>query len=252
MEFARIAATRGERVELYEASDRLGGQMRAAASAATRGDFLKLIDYFEGELARAGVTIHLNEHMDVEKLSSLNPSLTVIATGARPVVEAVPGIGDLASFRPVDLDHGDTRHVCLVDREGGWRSVAAVEAWMERSKGRLTIVTPSAGFADMASAHFIRTPLIRRLNRHDISIVTNHDAVAYESGKLTVRSAFTGAMFDIEGIDLIRSVTNFRSNNELSHAIQHAKLEHRIIGDAYIPRDALEAIHGGHLLAMEI
>ncbi len=252
MEFARIAAGRGQRVELYEAGDRLGGQMRAAASAATRGDFLKLIDYFEGELARAGVAIHLNENMDVGKISSLNPALTVIATGARPVGESVAGIGDLALFRPVDLDHGDTRHVCLVDREGGWRSVAAVEAWMERSKGRLTIVTPSAGFADMASAHFIRTSLVRRLNQHDISIVTDHDAVAYEDGKLTVRSVFTGTSFGIEGIDLVRGVTNFRSNNELSRALRDAKLEHRIIGDAYIPRDALEAIHGGHLLAMEV
>jgi 2,4-dienoyl-CoA reductase-like NADH-dependent reductase (Old Yellow Enzyme family) len=252
MEFARVAASRGQRVELYEASGRLGGQMNAAASAATRSDFLKLIAYFEGELERAGVTVHLNESMDVEKISSLDPAFTVIATGSRPVVQSLAGIGDIAPFEPADIEQGDKRHLCLVDHEGGWRSVAAVEAWMERSRGRLTIVTPSAGFADAASAHFIRTPLVKRLKKHDIHIVTDHDAVAFADGTLNVKSVFTGAAFDIEGVDLVRGIANFRSSGELLHALQGSQLEYRIIGDAYIVRDALEAIHGGHCLAMEL
>lgn len=252
MEFARVAAARGHAVELYEASDHLGGQMNAAASAASRGDFLKLIDYFETQLKLVGVRVHLNAWMDVTKLSSLGPALTVVATGAKPVIQSLPGFGDVPMFNPVDLEHGDARHVCLVDQEGGWRSVAAVEAWMERSKGRLTIVTPSAGFADTASAHFTRTPLVKRLNQHDISIVTDHSAVAFEQGRLTVKSVFTGATFDIEGIEVVTGVTNYRSSNELARELKNTELEFRIIGDAYLPRDALEAIHGGHGLAMEL
>ena len=251
MEFARTVASRGRRVELYEASDRLGGQMNAAASAATRSDFLKLIAYFENQLALAGVTVHLNETVDVERILSLDPEMTVIATGASPVAQTLAGIGDLPIFRPADLTERDTRHLCLVDREGGWRSIAAVEAWMERSAGQLTIVTPGAGFADAASAHFIRSSLVRRLNQHRISIVTDHDGLSYENGTLTVKSVFTGATFDIHGIDLIRGVTNVRSNNALSRALEGRKLNYRTIGDAYIPRDAFEAIHGGHCLAME-
>ena len=216
MEFARVAARRGHAVELYEACDRLGGQMNAAASADSRGDFLKLIDYFETELKLAGVRVHLNARMDVKKLSSLDPALTVVATGAKPVIQSLPGFGDIPLFNPADFERGDTRHVCLVDQEGGWRSVAAVEAWMERSKGRLTIVTPSAGFADAASAHFTRTPLVKRLNQHDVSIVTDHNAVAFEEGRLRVKSVFTGAMFDIEGIEVVTGVTNYRSSNQLA------------------------------------
>lgn len=252
MEFARVAASRGYAVELYEASDRLGGQMNEAASAATRGDFLKLVEYFQGELRQLGVAVHLNEKMDIGRISSLLPALTVVATGARPSVQLIPGLGELPMFEPAALDFGDKRHLCLVDQESGWRSVAAVEAWMERSKGRLTIVTPSAGFADAASAHFTRTPLIKRLNQHDVSIVTDHSAVAFEQDRLTVKSVFTGATFDIEGIELIAGVTNFRSNNVLVRELEDAKLEYRLIGDAYLPRDALEAIHGAHSLAMEL
>jgi 2,4-dienoyl-CoA reductase-like NADH-dependent reductase (Old Yellow Enzyme family) len=252
MEFARMAAKLGHRVELYEASDRLGGQLNAAASASTRSDFLRLIEFLGGELHREGVQVFLNEPVSIQRIMSREPALTVVATGARPVAAALPGIGDLASFRPNDLDHGDTQHLGLIDREGGWRSVAAVEAWMERSKGRLTIVTPGPGFADAASAHFIQTPLIKRLNRHDVKIITDHDAVSCNDGKLKLKSVFSAATFELEGFDLIRGVGNYRSNNDLQQALENARLNYRIIGDAFLPRDALEAIHGGHRLAMEI
>jgi hypothetical protein len=55
------------------------------------------------------------------------------------------------------------------------------------SKGRLTIVTPATGLADTASAHFTRTPFMKRLASRHLIVVTDHQAVNWNNGMPTVK-----------------------------------------------------------------
>lgn len=92
METARIADTRGHRVTLLEASDRLGGA--AWFSQLTTPDNGPFLDWQEHELALRGVTVRLGRSVDADDVLALAPDVVVVATGAERGRPAVPG-GDL-------------------------------------------------------------------------------------------------------------------------------------------------------------
>src|SRR5690606_30814192 len=60
LEAARVAAERGHRVILAEATDRLGGQFRLAGLQPRRGQITDLIAWYERQLAKLQVEVRLN------------------------------------------------------------------------------------------------------------------------------------------------------------------------------------------------
>ncbi|MBP6740232.1 MAG: FAD-dependent oxidoreductase, partial [Leptospiraceae bacterium] len=92
MEAARLSATLGHEVTLYERSNRLGGQLNMAASIPGKFEFKETIRYFEHELKYLGVNIQLNSECNLETLEKLNPDAVVFATGVRPRSFNIPGL----------------------------------------------------------------------------------------------------------------------------------------------------------------
>lgn len=88
LEAARIAASRGHLVSLYEASSRLGGT--AWFSKLTTPANGALVDWLEHEVRRLGVQIFLKKRLSAVDILELAPNEVIIATGAirnRPVNE---------------------------------------------------------------------------------------------------------------------------------------------------------------------
>lgn len=59
LEAARVLALRGFDVTLYEKDNKLGGQFNEFLDPYKKAEFFKLIDYYEKELKRLGVKVHL-------------------------------------------------------------------------------------------------------------------------------------------------------------------------------------------------
>ena len=108
MEAARALAAAGHRVELFEAADRIGGQFRMACRIPGKGDFGRTIEYFEAELARLGVTVHLRSPVGhADALAGFDA--VVVATGVVPRAVDLPGSGlpHVVSYAELLLDGGD-------------------------------------------------------------------------------------------------------------------------------------------------
>jgi 2,4-dienoyl-CoA reductase (NADPH2) len=92
MEAARSLAAAGNAVDLFEASDRLGGQFRMALRIPGKEDFERTIEYFERELPALGVAVRL--HAPVTEAAALAEyDAVVVATGVIPRAIDLPGAG---------------------------------------------------------------------------------------------------------------------------------------------------------------
>src|SRR5699024_10028148 len=89
MEAARAAAVQGAEVHLYEAAGRIGGQFLLAAMVPGKEDFGETVRYFEHELLRLAVHLHLDSAPDVAELAPFDH--VVVATGVRRRQVEIPG-----------------------------------------------------------------------------------------------------------------------------------------------------------------
>lgn len=90
MEAARAAAERGHRVTLFEKSGKLGGQVNYAMQPPNKAEMGKIIRWYEHTLPGMGVDIRFNTEADLEKIKDLGADCVIMATGAEPIVDAVP------------------------------------------------------------------------------------------------------------------------------------------------------------------
>jgi 2,4-dienoyl-CoA reductase (NADPH2) len=78
------AASRGHRVEVFEASGAIGGQMLLAAMVPGKADYADAVRAYGAQLAALGVPIRLHTRADVAALTSAGFDEIVVATGVRP------------------------------------------------------------------------------------------------------------------------------------------------------------------------
>ncbi|GAA2794036.1 NADPH-dependent 2,4-dienoyl-CoA reductase [Kribbella solani] len=87
---AVTAAERGHRVELFEASNELGGQFGIARRIPGKEEFAETIRYYQRRLELTGVKVHLGRRATPTDLDGFDE--VVLATGVVPRVPAIPGI----------------------------------------------------------------------------------------------------------------------------------------------------------------
>ncbi len=86
---AVIAAQRGHRVTLFEAADRIGGQLNMAREIPGKEEFHGLVDWLVKMLEVSGVEVRLGQAATVAGLAGFDE--VVIATGVRPRDPGIPG-----------------------------------------------------------------------------------------------------------------------------------------------------------------
>lgn len=84
LEAARTLAMRGHHVTLCEATARLGGQVRLAASAPHRADVGQIVQWLESELEVLGVDVRTNTAVDAAFVREFAPAAVVLASGVTP------------------------------------------------------------------------------------------------------------------------------------------------------------------------
>lgn len=101
--FAVTAAKRGHSVTLYEASNRLGGQMNLAMAVPGKQEFRETIRYYTRHLEKYGVDVRLGQKPDAEHLAKAGYAAVVVATGVRPRTPAIPGIDHASVVSYIDI-----------------------------------------------------------------------------------------------------------------------------------------------------
>lgn len=107
MEAAIDLRKKGHIVDIYEASNELGGAFIAASSMSFKVEDKKLISWFVKECEKSGVTFHMNTPVTPQLLEKLEFDEIIVATGATPrTLKGIPGIENVEIINAVDALRG--------------------------------------------------------------------------------------------------------------------------------------------------
>ncbi|MGW5419386.1 FAD-dependent oxidoreductase [Streptomyces sp. NPDC003943] len=84
------AAERGHTVTLFDAGDRIGGQLNVANQVPGKEEFNETLRYFGVQLAEHGVDVRLNTYVSAADLADFDE--VVVATGVTPRVPEIEGV----------------------------------------------------------------------------------------------------------------------------------------------------------------
>lgn len=87
---AVTAAQRGHVVTLFDAADRIGGQLNVAREVPGKQEFDETLRYFRYQLDTLGVRVELNARVEVAHLEPYDE--VIIATGVTPRTPDIPGV----------------------------------------------------------------------------------------------------------------------------------------------------------------
>jgi 2,4-dienoyl-CoA reductase (NADPH2) len=276
MEAARVLALRGHTVSLYEARNKLGGQLRLASISPGKTDFKDSTSYHVNELGRQGVDVFLQQPVTADLVKTQNPDAVIIATGARPIIPQIPG---------VDGDHVITANEALSEEKATGQKVVVVGGGGIGCETAMFLARKGA--ADPETALFLSnwgaldretaTALTRRGKQ--VVLLEKLDSIGNDIG--LSRRGFTRKFLGILGVEVITGIEVERitsdgvdirkgderqsiaadtvviavgseSENELYRALDGQVPELYFIGDSKAPRKAMEAIYEGAKIGREI
>ena len=144
LEAARISAQRGHEVVLFEASDRLGGQINLAGKSVTRRQITGVADWLIQEVSLLNVDVHLNRFAEARDVVALNPDYVVVACGGWPMESSYAVPGSELIISAWEVLSGEARvsgEVILCDEIGDHAGAVCADV-MSRQGCKVTIVTP--------------------------------------------------------------------------------------------------------------
>ena len=103
---ATVAASRGHRVTLFDASPTIGGQFNLAMRVPGKEEFSETIRYFQSQLQRHRVDVRLDTRVDPALLATGAYDDVIVATGIVPRRPAIPGIDGPNVLSYVDVLRG--------------------------------------------------------------------------------------------------------------------------------------------------
>lgn len=193
MEAAKDLAARGHRVLLYEASGQVGGAFIAASSMSFKEQDRKLITWFENEIKKAGVELHLNTRITKEMLAEIQPDEIVVATGAAArELSGIPGAGEADIINAIDAltsrksEIGDK--VLII---GGGLTGIEMSYDMALKGKKVDIIEMKDKVLDMPDLCAANSQMLKQIIKYyKIPIHTSAKIISLEKGKIT---------FEVEG-----------------------------------------------------
>ncbi|WP_354493855.1 oxidoreductase [Mesorhizobium robiniae] len=259
LEAARVAAERGHRVTLAEASDRLGGQFRLAGLQPRRAQILDLIGWYQRQLSQLQVDVRYGQYVEAEDVEREGADHVIVATGSLPQAgafqralpqwDSIPGGGPALSAEAVMAREARPgKRVIILDDGGNWKGCGT--AWKLAEDGHaVTIVTPDALVGKELQRMAVDAPLRRALAGLKVKFVTESAVVHWDGKTARIASLLDGTEQELEADALVFAATNM-AEDSLSIELERRGIGHTSIGDCTASRQAAFAIHDGRKVAL--
>ena len=186
MEAARVAATIGHDVTLYEKGAALGGQLIPAATPQFKGQIQALNEYLKVQLDKLGVKVVCNMEITADSPVLADAHRIIVATGATGFVPPIPGKDRGNVLEVIDAHIGEQSRIGqkVVVAGGGFSGCdCAIDLAMEGKDvtivEMLDRVVPKASLAPM-------TTIARMFKEHNIKVYTSTRVLEFNDAGVRV------------------------------------------------------------------
>ena len=253
LEAARVAASRGHKVTLFEKSAQLGGQVTTAARAPHREDFGEIVGYLENQVRKLEVEVVVGEEVTADMVLEANPDAVVIATGSNAYIPPVPGseLGMAVSVRDVlDKKVEIGEKVVVVDTQGLHPGSDVAELLVDQGKKVELITTkPYVG----SSIQLLTWRLLyERLMEKGVEMSPSVGLKEIGEDSVTVYSTITKKEWQISDVDAVVFAVGGAADNSLFRALKGRVEELFAVGDCVAPRGVEQAVYEGHQVGRSI
>jgi len=246
---AEVAALRGHKVTVFERGNQLGGRMRLAAIPPKKAVLNDFLDYLERRVRGLGVTLELGREFTVEMVGTGKPDAVIVASGARPLVPDWKGINEsnALSVDAVLTGEGNVGNRVLVVGGGGIGAETA--DYLSEMGKEVTLIEMLEEIASDLVNH-LKYYLSQRLSEKGVTILLS--TKVKEIGKDYALVEDASGTRKIEGFDAIVLAVGSKSDDCIAKELADKVPVLYVIGDAFKPREALEAVYEGEEIALKI
>jgi 2,4-dienoyl-CoA reductase-like NADH-dependent reductase (Old Yellow Enzyme family)/thioredoxin reductase len=246
LEAARVAARRGHKVTLYEASERLGGRLALWSRSPLTGEFEKAVAWRLAQLESLQVRVATGRRIDGAELRSLNADVLILATGSRPGANDPPAGAQSSTIRIASPDDVLERpeeysaHTVVWDGGGGRTALSAAEALAARGVP-VTVVTSDFVVGEGIDP-VVRTTIHTHLLGHGAAFRTGETIERLEGAKVLLINQFSQRRSAVEGVAALVDWHGLRAEDTLLAPARETGVEVHIVGDAVAPRSVHVAV----------
>lgn len=240
LEAARVAASRGHEVYLYERTGELGGKLKSVAQPPRKEVINKLREHMIYHADKSGVKIRLNTEVTKEVLDELKPDVVLLTTGSNPNMPPIPGIkGDNVCSADDILNQRQEagQRVAIV---GNGLVGAETADWLSELGKEVTLIGKSPEVAPGAEA-LNKLLMMEALKKKEVNIINNAGVKEILPDGVVIE--LDDQIKEIRGMDTIVVALGYKPNNNLLEVIQAKGIPVYVAGDCIRPRRIAEAVH---------
>ena len=237
-------ARKGHQVDLYEASDVLGGQMRLAAVPPGKGDITQMVRNEITLCNKYGVKVHLNTLVDNQKVKDEQPDVLIVATGAKPLRPNIKGIEN--TINAIDVLDGKVQCGKKALVIGGGLVGCETADFLGERGFEVAVVEGREDIAmDIISEHKIY--LLKSFKENNIQVHTNSMVKEIKADGIIVDHQ--GQEETLSGFDSIVLALGSASYQPFE---ENLVKEQYVLGDATKARRAIDALREARELVIKI
>ena len=252
-EAARVAASAGHQVTLFEQGPDLGGQTIIAAKAPGRTDFGEVGRYYSVELQRLRVDVKLGTRASADDILTLSPDEIFVATGGTPrVPEHIAGVDGANVVQAWDVLNGTAQtgqRVVILDDEHHVQGLGVAELLASQGK-EVELVTREYEAGKQAEP-ITRMATLRRVSALGVTLSPTTWARSIGPDSITLYH-FYSSEERVRPVDTVVLACNILPENGLYRSLMDRHPHVRAIGDCNGPRRLEMAVFEGHRAAREL
>lgn len=251
MEAARVLSLRGFEVSLYEAGDRLGGNILPGSVPDFKADDRRLIAYYERQMELRGIDVHMGARLTAEQVEHVGADVVILATGSTIRTLDVPCSNPERMVDAVSVLEGRQvgRRVVMI---GGGLVGCETALWLAQQGKEVTVVEmlPALLSAGRPVPFMNKDMLLTMMRQHKIGEVTNTSLLEVtDEGAVLMDDHFRKSTIPC---DTVVTCTGFEADDELFKELSGKVENLHNVGDSQVAADVMTAIWQANEVALNL